>query len=94
MSLDPDQLQKVHEWLQKKCALMVCPCCNSTSWGVGELGTMLPIQDNNILFGGKCTPALPILCQNCGFIRLFSAIMIGLIPGDQANSELPSPSPS
>lgn len=94
MPLSPADVEKLNNWLRTKCSAMICPCCGSSAWGLGELGTMLPLQENVIQLHGDTTPAVPILCHNCGYIRLFSAVVLGLLskarsPKDGQTSEQP-----
>ncbi len=89
MPLNSADADKVQAWLQAKCTAMVCPCCGSNTWGPGELGAMLPMQGGNLTFNGSTTPVVPIVCQVCGFVRFFSAIMLGLVAPDQPPSDPP-----
>jgi hypothetical protein len=70
--LDDASRQKVNDWINARCKTLNCPACGHREWACGELGVMIPLENSAVqLSGGMATPAVPIVCQHCGFIYLF-----------------------
>jgi hypothetical protein len=84
MPQDPSIGPRVAEWLSTHCAAMVCPCCGGGNWGIGGVVTMLPLERESVFLGGSAIPAVPVVCLTCGYMRLFSAVTMGLLPAKPA----------
>lgn len=91
MTLDPLTLQKTQAWLQAKCRGVGCPCCGNNAWTVGDICTTLPVQGGVVQLGGTTIPTVPIACTNCGYMRFFSAVIMGLLPRSGASGNAPAP---
>ncbi len=62
---------------QKAKGLPTCPVCTVNSWSVGAQSLTFLIGPGFKL-GGEHFPVVPLVCSNCGFVRLFSAMVVGL----------------
>lgn len=80
MTLSPDQLKVFLSWLNAKVDPR-CPGCGKNAWSVGDI--IVP----HILVGGKVnlegssaavSPMVQVICQNCAYVRLFSATLVGI----------------
>jgi predicted nucleic-acid-binding Zn-ribbon protein len=78
MALDPDDFEVAKTWLETHCRNMACPCCGTNAWTIGDISTMLPLQGNAVQLGGTVTPTVSLACTNCGYMRFFSAVIMGL----------------
>ena len=68
MPLDPQQRQLVQNWFRAKCRLLGCPCCAGVQYDVTDVSSGPPV------------PMVGLVCTDCGTLRLFSAVAIGLLP--------------
>lgn len=71
---------KALKWLNEKWLnSRNCPICGNNTWGLSEdLGGLFLMRNNNINLGPSI-PVLPVHCNNCGYMILFSAVLAGLI---------------
>ena len=60
---------------------MACPICHSQSWGLGEELNFLPVLDvkYKMPIEGRVYPVVILTCDNCKYVRLFSARAIGIL---------------
>ena len=76
--LTETERNKVQSWFKSKGVTYICEACKRTDWEIGYL-VSAPIFSNGVTtLGGPVLPMVPVSCKNCGFIRLFSAILLGL----------------
>lgn len=75
--------EQVIEFLRSKNPTgTACPICNSRSWNLGRepidyLTCHIMQKDMvNTVLGGTVTPTVLLACNNCGYIREHSAIVI------------------
>lgn len=75
-----EEMDRAASFINEKSKLPGDPCvhCGSTDTSVGEYAVRLgvgfaPIPPTHI-------PLMPVVCNNCGNIRLFSAILLGIVP--------------
>lgn len=79
MPLTPDQMSKLQSWMEEKEIDTTCPACGNTSWVTSEMiappvrSRTKPSED------GLQVPMAQLTCDNCGYIRLFSAAHMGLL---------------
>ena len=80
MPLTQDQLNKLNSWITSKGIKSSCPACSvfPPKWEAGDLIVANTVIDGNISIGGGGIPFVPLVCSNCGFARLFAAVLIGL----------------
>lgn len=84
MDLIPEQQEKVTKWFREKLGMRGCPSCGQLQGFVmGDIiaaPTVKVSGETVTLDKETAIPFVPIVCRNCGNVRLFSAIVIGLIP--------------
>jgi predicted nucleic-acid-binding Zn-ribbon protein len=71
----------IYDHLHKSGVSNFCPACNqNVEWQQAGLMTLIGIKETFLeLDPSRGIPILPIICKNCGYIRIFSAKAIGLI---------------
>ena len=79
MPLTQEQLNKFQQWASRKSIKMSCESCGSNNWGVGDIIAAPTFAGGGFNIGGPTAPMVPVTCNNCGFTRHYSAVMIGLI---------------
>jgi hypothetical protein len=78
MALEPCDQEKVLAWVQEKGLPRHCPSCGSDEDFVGCDLIELPIKQVPGAQRGTEIPVIPLICQVCGHVRLFSAKLIGV----------------
>jgi hypothetical protein len=73
--IDPDDFRRQ---LEAKGVVAGCPACGETGFTVPEsaLGTNvvgLPAMLGSQVVPGRALPVVPLVCNNCGFVRLHTA---------------------
>ncbi len=79
MPLTPDQMEKLQRWMEDKGVAQPCPACGNVGWVTEE---MLAVPVRALTGLSESTPQIPMVestCDNCGFMRLFSAVAMGLL---------------
>jgi predicted nucleic-acid-binding Zn-ribbon protein len=51
-----------------------CPMCGSGEWETGEI-----VSGTSVDGSGNVLPMAQLVCQNCGYVVSFAAMLIGLI---------------
>jgi len=80
----PDYGTQVERWFALKGVRPKCALCGHQEFGVGNLIPLhapTPDDSGGGFAGYVGYTTLPLMCQNCGHIELFSADMMGLGPG-------------
>lgn len=84
MVLSPEQQEKVTKWLREKLGMRSCPSCGQLQgFLMGDIiaAPIVKVTDESMTLDTEnSAPFVPIVCRNCGNVRLFSAIVMGLIP--------------
>jgi hypothetical protein len=62
------------DWLRKKWGDHACPYCDHVQW---EVGSTLSVR---LETGETMSPAVPVMCGNCGQTTLVNAIRAGIVP--------------
>lgn len=60
---------------------MDCPVCGSNEWDIHDVAALPHMHTGPGKPGmdiGRLIPVVPMMCSNCGFYYLFSALKIGL----------------
>lgn len=72
------------EWIRKKStrAGQQCPVCQTSVWTVTDVQEVRPFARVEAAGGGLVIPVFLLVCDNCGFCRMFNAIKSGMIRGD------------
>jgi hypothetical protein len=81
MPLTLEQEETARAWLRKKSWVRSCPDCRSfrTRWIFGEILAAPELAQDGSATIESSIPMLQVMCRNCGFIRLFSAVKMGII---------------
>lgn len=78
--LDDAQRQILLDWWQKKDIRIQCESCGHRKWSIGDIIAGFSIDGaGNTRMGGDMIPMVQVLCENCGHVRLYSAVKIGLV---------------
>jgi hypothetical protein len=85
MPLDPAVLRKAEAWISTRCPLIgkTCPCCGGGTLGFGEFSSLVRMPGQGLLPGtppDSAAVVLPYFCGDCGFVRLFSPVVMGITP--------------
>ena len=82
--LDP---MKIQEKLREFGATNKCPISGHTEWSIAdEFVTVVPWDEKkrNIVFNNSY-PAVMLACNGCGYMALFSAVVLGLVDRNEGN---------
>ena len=79
MTLESCEQEKVLAWLQEKELPRHCPSCGSDEDFVCCDVIELFVKPNTEERCGTEIPIVPLICQNCGHVRMFSAKLIGVV---------------
>jgi predicted nucleic-acid-binding Zn-ribbon protein len=77
MPLNQLQQQTLKEWMRSK-AIIQCPACGEDSWQFAEasyIRALLETDDLDLTEGGG---VVKIACENCGYVTLFDAEIVGI----------------
>src|SRR5262249_8487561 len=79
MSLDRDAQQAVIDWYNLY--VKACPLCSSSEFMI-EAAAIMQTFDLNLKLPveGQGVPVVPIVCKNCGYVVLVSAIALKFLP--------------
>jgi len=78
MPLTPEQQKKLQNWLSSKNVTPNCPSCGGRSWSIGDIISSPVLTSGGTAIGGRTIPMVQVICNNCGFVRLYAAVPIGL----------------
>ncbi len=74
MPLTREQAYKLQQWLNSRGVNLNCPMCGSAQWETGEIVSGVNVNDQR-----NTLPMVQVVCGNCGYVMLFSAMPIGLV---------------
>ncbi len=75
MSITDEQREKVRDWMFLKQINPKCESCSHSNW---EQADIITAPDYSLERPGS--QILQVFCDNCGFIRQYSGVIIGLTP--------------
>ena len=81
MPLDKDQESTAKRWMEDKGVSPRCSCCGEDRWELGEIISGAMYVEGGAALGGPNVPMLQYVCANCGCVRLFAAVHMGLVSG-------------
>jgi hypothetical protein len=70
--------KKLDAWFKTKKVKTTCPACGKKKWTLNDSVTIPlhstsgPVLQNNL-------PLVPLICDNCAFVRFFAGVPTGLI---------------
>jgi len=84
--LTTEDYNKVNTWLTSFGKTpFICPTCGVDTWSIGPhliqpvtLGKDLALQ-----WGGIGYPMVALVSQGCGYVMLFSAVVVGIVAAQQ-----------
>ena len=85
MPMTPEQQEIARRFIMSKCASLSCSACGHKSFNLSTLVVICPalgagqLPPDAMSFGTG-TPMVELICANCGCIRHFSAVAVGLYP--------------
>lgn len=84
MTLTSEQQETVKKWLEEKLGMRSCPSCGQLQgFTVGAIiaAPIVKVAAESVTVDREnSVPFVPLACRNCGDVRLFSAIVLGLLP--------------
>jgi len=80
MSFTPEQRKEISEALTARSAVLPCPRCTNTQFGLidGFFNQVLQPQLGGIMLGGPSVPSVVVYCTRCGFLAQHSVGMLNL----------------
>jgi len=79
MPLTPDQMDQLQNWMEEKDVDTTCPACGNTGWVTSEMIAPRVRSRARPSEEGTQVPMVPLTCDNCGHVRLFSAVKMDLL---------------
>ncbi len=79
MTLEPNQQEKVLQWMRQKELHRNCPSCGASEDFMCCDIVELHVKSNTGERSGTEIPVLPLICPNCGHVRIFSAKLIRIV---------------
>lgn len=83
--LDSSEVKRVRKWLQDRSIELKCPICGSANWSPGTVVVPTKYSEDAVLVvGGVEYPMLQLICNDCGYVMLFSARPILNLPAERS----------
>jgi predicted nucleic-acid-binding Zn-ribbon protein len=80
MILSDDQKHKILDWIHARVGKAPCPACGNSDLRIEErLTALCTLTEENRAHPVEFCPMVPLTCHYCGFTRLFSARVMGLV---------------
>ena len=79
MPLSEEQIGKVKAWFAAHGVRGDCPQCGHREHSTADLISAPNFTPGSMIIGGPTVPMLPVICNNCGHVRLFAAVLMGLM---------------
>lgn len=90
----PDLAERMRTYLDEKSTeddAWKCPICGENSWGSGPaVGEIRSFSGGYALAGGPKYPVVVFTCHICGYMRLFNAMVAGVIELPTQEDDPPS----
>jgi hypothetical protein len=78
MALQPSQQRIADEWFKSR-PVLPCPSCGAGGT-FDVVGMVAPfIMEEKAVQWGTSIPMLCVMCSNCGNVRMYSAVKMGLL---------------
>ena len=58
-----------------------CPWCHAHDWSLAEMVGAVPYSPGTFNLMGGAIPILLVVCDKCGYLAQFSAVHLGIVPG-------------
>ena len=80
MILSDQQKQQVREFLKQRVGNTACPECQNSELHIEDrLTALCTLTEENRAHPVEFFPLVPLTCHYCGYTRVFSAKVIGLV---------------
>lgn len=79
MPLTEEQQRKARSWFNERITNKRCPSCGGTNWETGDIISPPVETGGRVVIPAPRMPQLPMTCSNCGYVRLYAAMKIGLL---------------
>ncbi len=94
MALSPEQQEAAKQFILARGGEQICPVCSHAQFELSPLVVFAPAlgagdEPNTQINLGMGTPMVETLCRNCGYVRHFSAVVLGIYP-KAAGGEAPA----
>ena len=73
MPLTHEQVQKLEQWWDSTRVERKGPMRDHGQWEAGEI-----ISGTDVSGQGSVLPMVQVICQNCSYVMMFAAMLIGL----------------
>jgi hypothetical protein len=85
-ALSDEELLRANDWINEKAVSPTdaCPVCGSPKNSVFPALTQVRVAD---VPSPGLLPMVMTICRNCGFVRFFSAVVMGLMEGNWPNKD-------
>lgn len=79
-TLTQDDKTKVAKFLTERGSTKPCPMCGHENFLIGDHMVVDNgfMKDGSFAVGGNAFPMVVLFCKNCAFVRMHSAIAVGL----------------
>ena len=59
----------------------ICPTCKvePSKWYIGATQEIRQYHEGNFITGGSITPLVGVMCDDCGYVLWFNAVMLGVV---------------
>ena len=77
--LTTEQIKKVSAWIESHSKRGGCPICGHPTWRLAEDFVEIRPHYGVTFLGGHVYPLVLLTCENCGYVFLFHATVIGAL---------------
>lgn len=77
-SFSEEQFAKLLGWLDAKGVRMECESCGANDWKPGVIVSPMVVTATAVT-NRHFAPSAQIYCDNCGYVRQYAAVMVGLV---------------
>src|SRR4051794_21061059 len=81
-----ERKDRMQAWLEawfRRGAIPRCPLCGNAEWSIDDVVELREFREGRLIMGAPVLPAVPVTCERCGYMRLFNAIVAGVVEGDE-----------
>lgn len=88
MRLSDAQRAQVTSWLETNKLVTNCPMCADMAWTFTDIlwGVTRMSESGDLQISQAAHPMVQAVCTNCGYVSLFSARIIGLLPEQEGSA--------
>ena len=84
--LSEEERKAAIEWMTTNKAIKPCPACDFQQWNIGDRVGLISISASMFAVGAGY-PAILVFCARCGYMRIHSAIMMGILRSGDTNTK-------